>query len=276
MIRELVREILSRYGSFVEFPKGRTFDFFYEDELRRLIIKALRDIESLRRDLAEDLKRYSYTFKASPLVVSLKRKREKLQEGVVYLRHGLPAISPKTLEKALRGELPIFLEYRGGLRMFLSSEALESYSRSYLSEVLEVSKKAVYEYQRGLGVSASKYERVVKYLGEEAIRRIDIFDRKVEPSEGSPKGDIDQKIARIAREFSKAFRLERRPGRSALINDELRIVFSLEEKEAKKLYERKAILKAYTILIGKSEEVPSLKPEELERISKEDLIELIG
>ncbi len=276
MLRDIVRSILSRYGSYTEFPKGRSFDFLYRDALRRLLIKTLKDIESLRADLAEDLKRYSKTFNASPLVVSIKRRKEPLAENVVYIRHELPAISPKTLENALRGTLPIFIEYRGGLRLFLSRKTISKFSRSYLAEVLGVSKKAVYEYQRGLGVSATKYERIVKYLGDEAIERINVFERHVEPSTGEPKSELDEKIMKIAREFDEAFRMDRRPGRSALVNDTIRIVFSTEAKEAKILYERRSITKASPILIGKHEEVPCIKPEELDKVRKDDLIELVG
>ncbi len=274
MLRELVREILLSYGDVIEFPKARSFDFIYEDSIHRLLIKTLKDLESLRRELAEDLKRYAKTFECSPLIVALKRRNVSLLDRVVYIRHDLPAVSPLTLKESLEGKLPKIIEYRGGLRMFLSKSVLENIPRSILSEILDVSRKSVYEYTRGMGISASKYDKIVERLGEEAIEDIDLFSWEYKPQRGEPKNEIDKKIALLARE--EVFRFSRRPGRSALMNSFFKVLFTIRKREAKTLHKASDRIRAHVILIGKDDEVPYIEPDKIEKIKKDEILEIIS
>ncbi len=158
------------------------FDFFARKGERLLLIKVLRNIDSLTETQAGDIRRIAATLGAAPVVVGERRSGEALHEGVVYLRHGIACVSEETLENALAGEYPALLCYRGGYYASIDGALLKSLreasrlSRPALAKLAGVSAKAIYKYEEG--EASATFETALKLediFGEPLVKPINIF-----------------------------------------------------------------------------------------------------
>ncbi|WP_456475724.1 transcriptional regulator [Candidatus Pyrohabitans sp.] len=129
------------------------FDFFARQGGKLLLVKVLANIDSLTDTQAKDIVKVAATLGAAPVIVGEKKTTEALQEGVVYLRHGLACVSEQTLENALDSEYPALLCYRGGYYASIDGTLLKNLrkahnlSRPALAKQVGLSPKAIYRYE---------------------------------------------------------------------------------------------------------------------------------
>lgn len=134
-----------------------------------------------------DLLVLSMVHNATPIVITPMISDRILSEGVAYERAGVWFVSFATFIKALKGEMPKYVLKRGKFVGEIRGDALKckrlerSLSLRDVAELIGVSRKAVYEYERG---SMEVTERVAKRLeeafGSEILKRIDILNPPVE------------------------------------------------------------------------------------------------
>jgi|Deesub1362A_J573_1020465.scaffolds.fasta_scaffold11462_2 putative transcriptional regulator len=158
------------------------FDFFARKGEQLLLVKVLRNIDSLTETQAEDITKVAATLGAAPVIVGERKTAEALHEGVVYLRHGLACISEETLENALDSEYPALLCYRGGYYASIDGALLRNLrqahklSRPALAKLVGVSPKAIYKYEEG--EASATFETALKLediFGTPLVKPLNIF-----------------------------------------------------------------------------------------------------
>jgi len=122
---------------------------------KRLVVKALNNVDGLRPEYARDLNGLSQGLGLSPVVVGVKTKRTKLEDNVLYERFGIPVLSVGTFKLFVEGE-QVFPVYSRGREIvsfdpsvFRRVREEKGLSLSEMAEALGVSKEAVYLYERG-------------------------------------------------------------------------------------------------------------------------------
>ncbi len=147
------------------------------------------NIDTVTEEQAEDLKRLSRFFRASPLIVGVKTKNTELEEGgVVYERFGIYALRPETLYDILvENELPAIFAERGGFYVRINGELLRElrekhgYSVNELARILGVSRKSLINYERGeQAVSLEVAVRLEELFDEPLAEPIDVLHSAVE------------------------------------------------------------------------------------------------
>ena len=163
--------------------KPRCFDIVARKEDTILLLKVLYNIDSLKYEMAEEMKNIAKLLKASPIVIGEKFKFNYLERGVVYNRYGLPAINTATFHDfIIEGIPPIIYAGPGGYYVKLDSEKLREMreklgiSLGEMAKLLGVSRRTVKKYEEGLDTSIETALKIEEILGTHVIKAIDILN----------------------------------------------------------------------------------------------------
>ncbi|MHA1594509.1 MAG: transcriptional regulator [Candidatus Baldrarchaeia archaeon] len=182
----LVKDILKQADFSISVEcrvKSSCFDIAARKGSLLALIKVLINIDALSANHARELKYISYLLSASPLLIGERAGKEPMEEGVVYERYGIPAINPFTLYNILiRSLLPVIYAKRGGFFVKLNTEKIRAcrekkgYSLGVLADLVGVSRKSIYEYERGeMDASLETALRLEEVLEEDITLPIDVF-----------------------------------------------------------------------------------------------------
>jgi len=103
---------------------GGCFDLIAKQKNILILVKLLENIDSFREDQAYELRKLSSMLSGLPLLIGRNiRRSSELEDGVIYSRYEIPAISKETLRNLLVHHLPpLIYAHRGGLRVKIDGE----------------------------------------------------------------------------------------------------------------------------------------------------------
>ena len=153
-----INELLSKHGFETSNIYDRScFDLVARRELLLLLMKVLVNVDGFSAAHAQEIKRVSKIFLASPLLIGLKSKNEVLEEDVVYERHGIPVIAPTTLRNIVVEEIyPEIFADRGGYYVEIDGQIVkevreqQNLSLKDLADQAHVSRETIYKYETGM------------------------------------------------------------------------------------------------------------------------------
>jgi len=222
-LTEKTMSVLRRAGCRVETisypPENRGIDIVaYRDMSKPLVIKVAEDIEEVSREELEDLEKSGKAYSSTSLLVALRRGSSELEDDVVYEKRGVIAITVRTLEKYFtRKEKPIVVYSRGGYYLRINSKVFREklreygYTRSELAELLKVSKKTIYLYERGeLLVPVDKGLVLAELIGEDIFEELDFANQqetahREEITSDTPRDEIEEVLWELASKLNKLF-----------------------------------------------------------------------
>ena len=160
------------------------FDMAARKKLLLILLKVLVNIDSINESHVQEIRKVANTFLASPLIVGVKSKTRKLEEDVVYERHGLPAIGIDTLKNMiLYDEYPEILADRGGYYVNVNGNILKEYREEYslslkdLADLAHVSRETIYKYENGIVRANSETAMLLEdILNIKITLDIDLFE----------------------------------------------------------------------------------------------------
>jgi len=178
--------------------KPRCFDIVARRGDTTLLIKVLYNADSLKPDMASDMKLVAKLLNASPLVIGERFKSDYLERGVVYNRYGLPVINTATFyDFVVEGVPPMVYSAPGGYYVKLNSEKIREAREKLgmtigtLARMLGVSRRVVKKYEEGSDTSLENAAKLEKVLGEFVIDAIDLlnFAELEDVEKGVEKGE---------------------------------------------------------------------------------------
>ncbi|MFW9921766.1 MAG: transcriptional regulator [Candidatus Thorarchaeota archaeon] len=190
---------------------GGCFDLVAKKNALLLLVKILENIDSLREEQAFELRKLSQMLIGMPLIVGQKIRNDvDIEDGVVYSRYEIPAISYETLKNLLLKNLPpLIYAHRGGFKVkfdgaLLKEKRLEkNFSLGDLASEIGISKRAIYEYERGaVDVSLETALLIEELLDEPLTIAISLFEemKKIgsisipESNSNIPKTEIEKDV----------------------------------------------------------------------------------
>ncbi|RLJ02562.1 MAG: hypothetical protein DRP11_02905 [Candidatus Aenigmatarchaeota archaeon] len=196
-----VERILNREGFLsLKYPRG-CFDIAARRE-NLLLIKTLLNIDSFQDYQANNLKVLSHYLSASPLLIGERTRREWLKEGIVYERFGIPSVNIETFDGIMKGDYPRAIRFRGGLFGRVNPEKLREarlereLSRRELAEAIGITKKSIYEHERGMfRIMFDVLESLESFLERKVSERIDPFSFEIEKPETKPSDRLEKEVA---------------------------------------------------------------------------------
>jgi predicted transcriptional regulator len=150
-----------------------------------LVIKIVDNIDSIKSHIINEIKLVSQLMAAIPLVLGKRNRHSELEQDSIYLRQDLISINIETFHKIiLSPQLPLALAIakKGGLFYSIDGEKLSElrkaagFSRKMLAEKLEVSSKAISQYElKGMRASKQNAMHMKQILGDSVIQPLDFF-----------------------------------------------------------------------------------------------------
>ncbi|MDR1819642.1 MAG: transcriptional regulator [Methanobrevibacter sp.] len=186
IIDELIQLLLSEGFETSNIYEKSCFDMFAKRELLLLLFKVLVNIDSIDEAQANEIKKISSVFLASPLIIGLKSRNTLLLEDVVYERYGVSAIGVKTLKNMIvYDEYPEILADRGGYYVQINGDVLREYREEYslslknLADLANVSRETIYKYENNLVRASPEIAMVLEeILNMKITLNIDFFEFK--------------------------------------------------------------------------------------------------
>lgn len=169
VLEKLIKDVSD---DFFESYYSVSFDYSIKVDGRYYMIKHYKNLNSLTRQIVEDLENFQNFFFCTSIIISEKTSRSFLEKDRVYTRgKNILVVSPNNFQVFIQGKIQPIYRY-GKLTARIDFNKLKSlrekngYSLGKLSKILKVSKKHLYEIENGLKNPsyelAKKLEKVFK------------------------------------------------------------------------------------------------------------------
>ena len=178
-----------------------------------LLVKILGNIDAFDGTTGTEMRRLGRFLDATPMVIGLRTRDEELKPGVMYLRHGVPVLSPDTaLDLFVEEVPPMIYAAPGGLYVNIDGEVLaderedRDWSLGRLADELGVSRRTVSKYEDGMNASVEVAARMEGLLDAPLANPVDVLggaDEIAEEDESdspeAPETDDEDLVAVLTR-----------------------------------------------------------------------------
>jgi len=196
--RSDVEKLLKDVGFKVRYYKSSReycFNIVAKRGEETLLVKCISTLTSFTSSIASELRDIAHKTQSTPLIVTNDRS---LEGGVVYKRYRINAVTYGTLREALtKGRYPLIYAERGGFYVTIDGKKLrkmriaKGLSLGELADNIGVSRKAIYEYERGCMASTPEVAfKLEVVLGEELAKPINFLKWKPEPVKATYKRNL--------------------------------------------------------------------------------------
>lgn len=280
------------------------FDIFARRNVLLLLLKVLTNIDSLSEGHAREITNIGNMLCASPLMMGARTRNSKMEDGVVYERYSIPAVTTNTFEDImLEDALPGIFSARGGYYVKIDGALLKEIrskrdiSLGDVAENIGVSRRSVHKYENeGKCMTLKTALRLEEFLDESLARPIDLFFiPKVCEFAGELGGEFERNVLNMLRELGfEVYPIKKAPF-NALTKDEERVMITKLLRlrlGSGRIFENARVLKsisdtvkaeAFFVMDANTEfkknihGVPAVKKEELKKIDDSDeLIDVLS
>ncbi|MCS3901936.1 transcriptional regulator [Methanococcus voltae] len=158
------------------------FDLIARKGNTRLLIKVLKNIDSLSSEQSQELYKIASIVSATPLIIGSRTRNSLMEDEVVYERHHIKAITPKTFKNQIAGRPPVVYADRGGFFVNIDGNVLKrtreqlNISVGELAEISRVSRKTIYKYEQNeANPSAEVAIKIEEYLDVPLVKGLHII-----------------------------------------------------------------------------------------------------
>lgn len=248
-----------------------------------LLIKVLENIDGFRNPHAQELKKLGFCFNACPVIVGNTSKTYRMNDGVLYNRHGVPAITLGTLQDTLAGAYPDKIYSKGRIIAEINGDELrkmrekKKLSAEGLAKQINLTRESIYLYEsQKMRVRYEIAKKIENFLSAGLIQK----PRFLEPVSGietkTPRDVVGKKLVLFDFEVTPFSKLNfdliaKDPKTRVVIREEI-------SKHPEKILGFSNFFKAFLAFISeqKAEDIPIIKHEELKEIdSKKEFLSLL-
>jgi len=155
----------------------RVFDIIANGK-NTLLIKVLKDANSISEQTALRLKGTAYFLKAIPFIIS-SYAGSKLVDGVMYSRFGVNTVNFETFKQIISNGVVFLTSSRAGETLTVNSEVFKRKRRELnmslkdVADYLGVSRKMVYDYEYGNSrITLQKAVKLYKLFGKSVFKPV--------------------------------------------------------------------------------------------------------
>ena len=161
--------------------RPKSFDLVARRGDDLLLLKILGNIDAFDGPTGIEMRRLGGFLSGTPLVIGLRTRNKDLEPGVMYLRHGVPVLSPDTAYNLfVEGVEPLIYAAPGGLYVNIDGDILadrrqeRGWSLGQLASELGVSRRTVSKYEDGMDASVDVAIRLEELFGGDLTRPLDV------------------------------------------------------------------------------------------------------
>jgi len=163
--------------------RPKSFDVVARRDEDLVFVKILGNIDAFGRATGVAMRRLGEFLNGTPLVIGLRTRDKELDPGVMYLRHGVPVLSPDTgYNLFVEGVQPLIYAAPGGLYVSIDGDVLEDereergWSLGRLATELGVSRRTVSKYEDGMDASIDVAQQLEDLFGGDLTNPLGVFD----------------------------------------------------------------------------------------------------
>ncbi|PSQ17272.1 transcriptional regulator [Halobacteriales archaeon QS_8_69_26] len=173
--------------------RPKSFDLAARRGEDLILLKILGNIDAFDARTGEEMRRLGDYLGATPLVIGLRSRDEKLEPDVVYFRHGVPVFNPDTaMDLFVEGVPPLVYAAPGGLYVTIDSDVVaderekRDWSLGRLAQELGVSRRTVSKYEDGMNASIEVAMELEELFDRPLTSPIRVFDGAEEVRDADP------------------------------------------------------------------------------------------
>jgi putative transcriptional regulator len=202
-----------------------------------VLTKVTLDVDAFKSEHGAELKFVSLRTSGAPMLVGQKTNSEEMLPGVVYSRHGIPAVSFATLCQLLLAKIiPRYVSCRGAVLGTIRPSRLRELRERQGLTVAEVasrtglSAKSIRNYEQGRGTpTQANMRRLVEVLGDDSFVAeynplgVELVeDNSCDPSSLAPRNTLQREVDEHLRELGFVSAWFRSMPFSSLVDEERR------------------------------------------------------
>lgn len=184
--------------------RPKSFDVAARRSETLLLVKILGNIDAFDAATGIEMRRLGSYLDATPLVIGLRTRDEELKPNVMYLRHGVPVLSPDTaMDLFIEDVPPMIYAAPGGLYVNIDGEVLaderedRDWSLGQLASELGVSRRTVSKYEDGMNASVEVAARMEDLLDAPLANPVDVLDGAETPEEDDTTESTDDTLVAV-------------------------------------------------------------------------------
>ena len=178
--------------------RPKSFDVVARRGRDLLLLKILGNIDAFDGPTGLEMRRLGKFLSGTALVIGLRTRDKELEPGVMYVRHGVPVLSPDTAYNLfVEGVEPLIYAAPGGLYVTIDGGVLadrrqdRGWSLGKLASELGVSRRTVSKYEDGMDASIDVAIKLEELFGDDLTEPLNVFEG-AEPLEDQARSDLDQ------------------------------------------------------------------------------------
>ncbi len=163
--------------------RPKSFDVVARRGEDLLLLKILGNIDAFDGPTGVEMRRLGTFLSGTPLVVGLRTRDKELEPGVMYVRHGVPVLSPDTAYNLfVESVQPLIYAAPGGLYVNIDGRVLadrrqeRDWSLGRLATELGVSRRTVSKYEDGMDASIEVAMRLEELFGGDLTRPLSVLE----------------------------------------------------------------------------------------------------
>ncbi len=166
----------------IEMEGYASFDILARRDNESIAIKIIYNIDTLRPDIAHDLKKISVRLEMLVVVIGARSGSGKLEDGVMYFRHQIPIMNIYTFREYMEGRKPVIYSGPGGYYVHINGKKMQELrtqmgkSIGYLSGKIGISRRSISLYETGNSTSPEIFKKLNEILEEDISEKISISD----------------------------------------------------------------------------------------------------
>jgi putative transcriptional regulator len=212
---EIIEENLrGKFPISMKCPDCHCFNLATKVNEKSLLMKITDDASKIPSELALELSLIADKLSAIPLIIGNRLQNKRMADHVLYIRYGMYAINLQTFfDIVLNGNNPLVEAKQGGFSVYIDCDLMKNkmrelrITRGDLSNLLGISRKALYTYERGTTkctlAIAMKLELI---LGAPIIKALNPFEWRYKSRQSTNNlGRTRQKIGIPLKEMVQLF-----------------------------------------------------------------------
>ncbi|MFB6354679.1 MAG: transcriptional regulator [Halobacteriales archaeon] len=163
--------------------RPKSFDVVARRGQDLLLLKILGNIDAFDGPTGIEMRRLGRFLDGTALVIGLRTRDKELEPGVVYVRHGVPVLSPDTAYNLFVEDVePLIYAAPGGLYVTIDGDVLaerrqeRGWSLGRLASELGVSRRTISKYEDGMDASVEVAMHLEELFGGDLTEPLDVFD----------------------------------------------------------------------------------------------------
>ncbi|MGC8692179.1 MAG: transcriptional regulator [Thermoplasmata archaeon] len=293
-LREKVKSVFIYSGYSISDDLGGNIDFVSSNSERIYIIKMAINVDTVKEDVAREIKLFSNAIHGFPLIIGERTTVEVLQDSILYTRYRIPVMNFKTfVDFFIREIKPLGFSAPGGFYVKIDGKKLRSLREMYgislgeMANIAKVSRKSIQLYEdEKSAVSIDVIMRIEERFNISLILPVEPWDERNEdePVKTFPKNEVEFKVYNIFSKCGFSVTFFRKTPFEGLLNAEETLIMNLtrNRKEAMKRLSMAREISSITgkkniiITEGKYEEnLPVIPLEKIEKKERDEKIQII-